>query len=203
MIPLQITIAILLVTTSCGAPHGNYSVTILNDSSLGNFLGAVHTWLAIRSPWNTTLFSFTSADFKRGLVNKVSLGRSSVDDKLKKRKPNEEFTFDITERQHTQLIQAIEDFYKTRPKYSLLPQDDSTYNCVTAANKILSAANIHFLKGYEDPFMLGLRLATVRSVLEKCLASPNIFMFLLSFKLFSSFYFLLFCLLLWYCKKSR
>lgn len=69
---------------------GTYTVTILNDSSVGDLTGAVHTWLRITSSRDVTYFSFTSADFKRGLLGGKVAGKSSVDEKLQRRRPNEE-----------------------------------------------------------------------------------------------------------------
>lgn len=69
---------------------GTYTVTILNDSSVGDLTGAVHTWLRIRCSRDVTYFSFTSADFKRGLLGGTVAGKSSVDEKLQRRRPNEE-----------------------------------------------------------------------------------------------------------------
>ncbi|KAL1463780.1 hypothetical protein WDU94_015493 [Cyamophila willieti] len=188
---LKFALTLLTVSTTSGIPYPRrtrtgYSVTIMNDSSLGDFKGAVHTWLAIRAPHKpTTYFSFTSADFKRELIARVSPGRSSVDEHLKQRTPSEQTTLEISLWQYNQMIRSIDEFYRQKPVYSMLPTDDTTYNCVTAANRILSSANIHLLRGYRDPVLLGLKLATVGSVLGKCLATPNIFMFL-SFTLFSS-----------------
>lgn len=168
-----------------------YSVTILNDSSLGDMTGAVHTWLALRAPnRNITYFSFTSADFKTELTSHTSRGKSSVNEHLRRRKPNEQATLKISQAQYERMLREISEFYREKPMYSMLPLDDGTYNCVTAAHRILSAGGIHVLRGYRDPVLLGLKLATVGSVLERCLVRPNIFMFL-SFTLFSSL-----CLLL-------
>lgn len=69
---------------------GTYTVTILNDSSVGDLTGAVHTWLRITSSRDVIYFSFTSADFKRGLLGGTVAGKSSVDEKLQRRRPNEE-----------------------------------------------------------------------------------------------------------------
>ncbi|KAI5751686.1 hypothetical protein M8J77_009951 [Diaphorina citri] len=177
---LDLTI-LLLISTTYAAPLGGkssqkrkYSVTVLNDSSVGDFIGTVHTWLAIRSPdKETTYFSFSHV---KGATWKVVPGESSVDKHLKNRSPTERFTMTITPVQYDQMIQAIDDFYKTKPKYSLFPQDDNSYNCVTASNKILNAANIHILDGYMDPVMLGIRLSSISSILNKCIFRPNIFM---------------------------
>ncbi|XP_026679848.1 uncharacterized protein LOC113467702 [Diaphorina citri] len=78
---LDLTI-LLLISTTHAAPLGGkssqkrkYSVTILNDSSVGDFIGTVHTWLAIRSPdKETTYFSFSHV---KGATWKVVPGESS------------------------------------------------------------------------------------------------------------------------------
>ncbi|KAL1463777.1 hypothetical protein WDU94_015493 [Cyamophila willieti] len=127
-----------------------YSVTIMNDSALGDFKGAVHTWLAITAPNKpTTYFSFTTG------------GRSSVDEDLKQRRPTEQTTLKISSWQYDQMIRSIDEFYRQRPEYSVIPTDDTTYNCVTAANRILNSAGIHLLDGFKDPVLLGFKLASI------------------------------------------
>ncbi|KAL1463781.1 hypothetical protein WDU94_015494 [Cyamophila willieti] len=142
---LWFIIAVLTASTVSAAPapsssKGNYSVTILNDSSLGDLMGTVHTWLKLKSPnKNTTYFSFSHA---KGATWKIRPGVSSVDKWLKTRKPSETFRISISERQYEQMIQAIDEFYKTKPNYSLFPESkDNSYNCVTATNKILNAVD--------------------------------------------------------------
>lgn len=180
-------LASLLISSTSAAPisGSGYSVTILNDSSVGDMIGTVHTWLKLRAPsGDPTYFSFSHAE---GATWKVVPGISTADDWLKFRRPTETYKIKIDRKQYENMIRAIDEFYKRKPKYSLFPEGDESYNCVTAANSILRAGGIKILEGYLEPVFLGWRLASTRSLLDKCLLRPNLFRVLFGFMFHKTF----------------
>lgn len=179
-IPCSAVLASLVICSA--APLGSsgsssssgYSVTILNDSSVGDLIGTVHTWLKLQGPSGDSMyFSFNHVE---GATWKVLPGISDANDWLKARRPTESYRISINRKQYKDMVRAIDEFYRRKPNYSLFPEGyDNSYNCVTAANAILRAGGIRILEGYLEPVFLGWRLATSRSLLDKCLLRPNLF----------------------------
>lgn len=131
-----------------------YSITIMNDASLTDGQGAIHTWLMINGSGKATkYFSFSNSD-NLSLIGVDSDGKSSVDEHLIARKPTETFDIAISKQQYDLLIREIVDFYTRdpKPKYDLTPDREGDYNCVTASSAILEAAGIEFLKKIQSPF---------------------------------------------------
>lgn len=122
-----------------------YSVIILNDASLIDGQGAIHTWLKIiGTGLPEKYFSFSNSD-KLSMLGKDSDGKSSVDEALKARVPTEVYPIDISKQQYDVLVKEIDDFYKRepKPKYDLTPDNEGDFNCVTASRIILQMAGIY------------------------------------------------------------
>lgn len=151
-----------------------YSVTIMNDSKLGDKQGAVHTWLVFNRGNNKDYFSFESRDHAGfTMAGFDTPGKCTDDDHIKERPASESETIDITEAQYNQLIEAKTRFCQLATTYDLIPngiRDDPTiiappvkandYNCVTASNAILQVANIDILRNCQTPY-------NVKSVITK------------------------------------
>lgn len=130
-----------------------YSVTIMNDASLVDLEGVVHTWLIINSTGQPSqYFSFSNTDSLGSLIGIDSPGKSSVDEKLISRPPSEKITLEITKLQYDALLKESVDFYKRNPKYDLTPDNEGDYNCVTASRTLLKIAGIYYLDNIQTPF---------------------------------------------------
>lgn len=130
----------------------SYSVVILNDASLGDKQGAIHTWLEIKNGNEKKVFSFSNSDYA-SLIGKDSLGVSSANEMIETaRKPTEFKELNISKQQYDLLIKDAEEFYKTNPKYDLTPDNEGDYNCVTAARTLLQNAGIYYLDNIQSPF---------------------------------------------------
>lgn len=129
-----------------------HSVTIMNDASLVDGEGAVHTWLMANSTGHPTqYFSFSNSD-TASIIGFDSPGKSSVDEHLKKRLPTEKVSLAITKQQYDMLIKEFTDFYNRNPKYDLTPDNEGDYNCVTASRLMLQIAGIYYLDNIQTPF---------------------------------------------------
>lgn len=129
------------------------SVVIMNDASIVDWQGAIHTWLTINKPGsNTVYFSFSNTNAP-SLIGYDHIGMSSVADIIK-RSPTEQHTIQISQRQYDQLVAESENFYKRQPapNYDLTPEGAGDFNCVTAARDVLERANIFYLDGIQTPF---------------------------------------------------
>lgn len=152
-----------------------YSVTILNDASLLDKQGAIHTWLKINKiNVGPFYFSFSNSD-TLSLIGFDSKGKSSVNADLKERNPTEQHQIIINEEQYNRLIKESNDFYKEHPNYDLTPDAEGDYNCVTASRRILESAGIDYLKNVQTPYGVECIISGCLSNLESLLSSKDDF----------------------------
>lgn len=156
-----------------------YSVTILNDASLIDWEGVVHTWLRINGRGvDAVYFSFSNND-KLSTMGIDSPGKSSVNKALKKRQPTEEHSIKINKQQYDALIKESQDFYTREPKpnYDLTPDNEGDYNCVTASRTILQFVGIYYLDGIQTPFGVKYKIRSDQSthILENVLNAKDDF----------------------------
>lgn len=129
----------------------NPYVTVMNDASLTDGQGAVHTWLIIGCPGTSPIvFSFSNSD-NTSLVGFDSPGKSSAAD-MSTRTPSEKHTIGITTNQYNVLKREVNTFYDHHPKYDLTPDNEGDFNCVTAARTLLQLASIDYLNNIQTPF---------------------------------------------------
>lgn len=132
----------------------------MNDSSLLDRQGAIHTWLTFNNGNSVTKYFSFENQYAVSIVG-IALGQKvggicAEDNKIKDRTPTESLTIPITEEQYNQLIDASQKFCANPPNYDLQPYPETkhfiqlsipndVFNCVTASSKILLAANINIL----------------------------------------------------------
>lgn len=144
-----------------------YSVTIMNDSKLGDKQGAVHTWLSFDKTNEATKYFSFEGEYMGHVAGGVdSPGACTAENLIENRVPTEKATVSITDGQYQQLIDSSSTFCANPPAYDLIPNgmDDNfdtkavdrvpreEYNCVTASNKILQSANIGTLSSAQTPY---------------------------------------------------
>lgn len=100
-----------------------YYVTVMNDGSLFDNHGAIHSWLEIGcSDAPLIYFSFGNTD-TASLFGKDSPGSSSAS-QMVTRPPTEKHTISITRNQYDALVKAATDFFTHSPRYDLTPDHD-------------------------------------------------------------------------------
>nr|XP_017089929.2 uncharacterized protein LOC108120696 [Drosophila bipectinata] len=119
---------------------GGYKVTIYNDNRISDGQGFVHTWLVIENGNRKTTFSFSSGG-RCGRSSASEMGDRGYSDKLE---------YNVSKSQYDNMITEIEKFYDSCPGYRLLG-DLGKYNCVSSANRILSAGGIGDFSGCKTP----------------------------------------------------
>lgn len=144
-----------------------YSVTIMNDSELGDKRGALHTWLTFKSSnSDTKYFSFETSYIGHVLFGTDSPGECSKKSDMENRPPTESCRISVTEEQYQKLLDSCSAFCANPPPYDLTPNNlndhanielqfrrkREDFNCVTASNKILQEANIDTLSIAETPY---------------------------------------------------
>lgn len=159
-----------------------YSVTIMNDSKLGDKQGAVHTWLTFDSPnGGTKYFSFETLKLGNVATGVDAPGSCTKKNHIENRSPSESARIFITEEKYQKFIDSSLTFCANPPAYDLIPNnfednldikfEDRTlrndFNCVTAANKILQVANIDTLSNAMTPYDVKQIITNKRSLLKK------------------------------------
>lgn len=161
---LMVSVLLLLLGLTNAS---QYSVTIMNDSSLSDKQGAVHTWLAIDSPFTARkYFSFETSYTGNVATGMDSPGQCTETSHIENRTPSESARVSITSEQYQQLVDSSDAFCANPPIYDLIPDNYENdvekgvlqrerrpdYNCVTASNKILQSANIDIISTARTPY---------------------------------------------------
>lgn len=131
-----------------------YIVTIMNDCSLLDGQGYIHTWLMIQATGLPTKYFSFSYKSMTGIVGTDFTGISS-EEEMVGRIPTEWLCIEIDKAQYEKLFEEIEKFYEKNPKYDVTPDHNGDYNCVTASSCILMSAGIEFLKDCQTPHAVG------------------------------------------------
>lgn len=112
-----------------------YTVTIMNDTSLVDDNGLVHTWLVYQEEGKSPLyFSFASDGVLKpyGFHGVVSDGYE-----FGSRPTSRTYPIEITQEQFIKLKDSIRDFSTNPPIYDFTPQGNGDYNCTTATINVL------------------------------------------------------------------
>jgi hypothetical protein len=135
----------------------SYEAEVMNDSSLRDKNGLIHTWLSIRKPGGESEY------FGFGKDGKIETAAD-----LKNRKPTESYKETITREQYDTIRNSIDVFQESSPQYSVMPNGDEQYNCVTAVDTLLQSAGIKFLEGKQSPTALWIISIELMILLAKC-----------------------------------
>lgn len=156
-------LCLLKVVVACDYP---YSVTILNDASVTDNQGLVHTWLKFKGQQPDKFFSFEGV-YMGNIIGGVDVpGKCTPTQEVETKRPSELVEICITESQYDKLIAASDTFCASDNIYDLTPnnlKDDfdvkildrpyrEDFNCVTAANKILQAGHVDVLGSAKTPY---------------------------------------------------
>ncbi|HGG6556739.1 TPA: hypothetical protein ACJG76_004950, partial [Salmonella enterica subsp. diarizonae serovar 61:i:z] len=128
-----------------------YIVTIMNDTSLVDNQGIVHTWLVYQEEGKSPqYFSFASD----GMLKPYGFqGVVSDSDEFGSRPTSRTYPIEITQDQFIKLKSAIHDFSDNPPIYDFTPKGDGDYNCTTATLHVLEQAGIKTpFSGVNTPF---------------------------------------------------
>ncbi|HAT1685463.1 TPA: hypothetical protein I8Y21_006333 [Klebsiella oxytoca] len=128
-----------------------YTVTIMNDSSLVDGHGIVHTWLVYQEEGKSPqYFSFASD----GELKPYGFpGVVSDSNEFGSRPTSRTYQIEVTQEQFNKLTDAIRDFTANPPVYDFTPKGNGDYNCTTATLHVLGQAGINTpFTGVNTPF---------------------------------------------------
>lgn len=128
-----------------------YTVTIMNDTSLVDDNGLVHTWLSYQQEGKEPqYFSFASSD---DLKPYGFPGVVSISNEFGTRPTSRTHTIEITKDQYDKLSDAVNAFKSNPPIYDFTPKGNGDYNCTTATLHVLEQAGINTpFTGVNTPF---------------------------------------------------
>lgn len=139
----------------------------MNDSKIfEKQQGVVHTWLTFKSPNSVTKYFSFEAQRQVQAISFDSPGVCTEKSHIENRLPSESLSLPITEGQYQLLLNSSITFCANPPIYDLIPnnledivldpsvftQPQQDFNCVTASNVILQAANITTLANAVSPY---------------------------------------------------
>ena len=146
-------------------------ITLMNDSSLTDGIGFIHTWVEIEVPneepsyfsfSNSTITSLGGHDSTGSITSEAMVGRP----------PTTQIRLEITEEQYDALQINISNFINNKPNYDIFPDNEGDFNCTTAVGYVLAQSDIHYLDGLQNPFAVSNRINNTEKFLSQMTWTP-------------------------------
>lgn len=138
-------------------------ITLMNDSSLTDGIGFIHTWVEIEVPneepsyfsfSNSTITSLGGHDSTGSITSEAMVGRP----------PTTQIRLEITDQQYDALQINISNFINNKPNYDIFPDNEGDFNCTTAVGYVLAQSDIHYLDGLQNPFAVSNRINNTEKI---------------------------------------
>ena len=115
-----------------------FKVTLMNDSTLVDGYGFIHTWLKFEVDNETpTYFSFGP---ETNIIQ--SEGKFDDDHAMEGRPATSEYRVTINEKTYNEMMLEIKKMKEEKIRYKLFPDKNKNYNCTTASLRVLNAGGV-------------------------------------------------------------